>query len=176
MEMLIVGLISVVLGLGVVALVRNTYDSRTAIMDQNNANANARVVLDEIADRVRGAQFPSGGGSTVFVAAGASSVQYNDYVDLYDRSQTRSLVQVRFFLDGTDLKQTVNGVTRILVTGVQSLQFTYHLKDGTTTTTPATNEYANILAITIVARVNFQDATREIRSFVQIRAQRPAST
>ena len=137
-EMLIVGLISVILGLAVVALVRNTYDSRTIILDQNNANANARAVLDEIADRVRGAQFPSGG-TTVFVAAGSSSVQYNDYWDLYDRTQARSLVQVRYFLDGTALRQTVNGVTKTLMTGVQSLQFTYHLKDGTSTSSPASN-------------------------------------
>lgn len=175
-EMLIVGLISVILGLAVVALVRNTYESRAIILDQNNANANARAVLDDIADRVRGAQFPEGGGSTVFVAAGASSIQYYDYIDLYDRTQSRSLVQVRFFRDGDLLKQTVNGVTRTLMSGVQSLQFTYHLRDGSSTTTPASGQLANILAITIVARVNYQNASREIRSFVQIRAQRPAGT
>lgn len=153
-EMLFVGLISTVLGLGLWTLLRSSYDSNTILMDQNNANANSRAALDTLVDLLRG--------SSGLTAAAANDITFTNTSSTY-----------RYWLTGTTLKKTVNSLPNggtTVATGVQSLSFTYYTYSSgswTSSSTPGTP--ANVGAVKVTDQLSVSATSRQMSSLVRIR-------
>ncbi len=185
METLVAGLIALIVGGGMAALVQTTLTSRGAIAGQNNAYAGARKAMDTLLDNLRSAQpmliQSNPALYSALAAAGASSVT------CYTSSTGDTL---RLWLDTTTnpaaLKETrtVNGsaTTTTVLTGVQSLQLTYYVVAGsaytaasaswTTTASPSAPtsvERPNIGAISVAITVNINGYSRTLTSFVRLR-------
>jgi hypothetical protein len=155
---LIGGLIMTLVGLGLMTLIRSSYDSQYELMNQNTANTRCREAVDFLADNLRGA--------TSVTAATSASITWVD----------ASGNQVRYWIGSGALKSSVNGAPAagtVIVSGLTALTFTYWVWTGAawaSTTTPA--DVTKIGAIDIAVTVGFRDATRKLQSSVKIRQRR----
>lgn len=188
METLIAGLLSVVVGGTLVTLVQSTLISRTTIAGENTAYAGARKCMDAMLDNLRSAQTyqiqTSPAVYSALQAATASSITCYT-------SNTGDTIQ--FWLDTSTnpatLKQTRttsagSGATTVtpLLTGVQSVQFTYYTVSGGTynaaaaswtptanPSAPTASERPNIGAVSVTITVTINGFTRQLSSFVRMR-------
>jgi type II secretory pathway pseudopilin PulG len=181
MELVISSLLMIVLGLAMATLLKTSYDSKSIVVGQNNAYAQARNVVDTLSDRIRQAQrYPSN--NQVLSAAGAS-----DITVYTDNSGSNT---VRYWLDTSTtpytLKMTTvaagNTTTSTLLTGVATLQFKYYVGSGNSylapsgswattasPTAPTSGELPNLGAIQVTSNVTINGFSREISSFIRLR-------
>ena len=152
-EVLIVGLVLTMVGVGLYTLVRSTYDAQYLLLNQNSANANSRSAIDTLADQLRGAN-----GLT---AATASDITFTD-----------STGTVRYWLSGGNLVKTVNGLPAGGTTvqkNVTALTFLYQTYSSGWTSSAAPATPANVGAVTVTATVSIGGATRQTSSLVRLR-------
>ncbi len=155
-EMLVVGLISVIIGAGLWTLVRSAYDAEYMLINQNTANANARQVVDLFADHLRG--------TAGLVSASPSDVTFSDNAGNSIRYWRAS--------DGT-LRTSVNNTPangNQILAGVQSLSLTYYTWNGSSwvsSTSPSVP--GSVGAADIVVVVNINGYTRRLSSRVRFR-------
>ena len=179
-EVLVGGLLAILTGCALAVLLKTSYDSSRVVIGQNIVNTEARLPLDTLADQLRNAQ-PVLSGNTYQVIRTASATDITCYC-----SETGDTV--RFWLDTSASPQavkttrTVAGVatTKLVASGVDSLQFTYY-KQGqssytSTTDTwvatanpPAAADLPAIGAINIQATVKINGYSRQLSSFVRLR-------
>jgi len=181
MELVVSSLLMIILGIALATLLSTSYNSKDIVVGQNNAYAQARNVVDTLADHIRNAQRYTTNNQVMSAAAAADITIYSDNTG----GNT-----VEYKLDTTtspkSLKMiTVSGgttTTTTLLSGMQSLQFTYYIGSGTafynpsgswiTTTSPnapTAAELPNVGAILITANVSVGGYNREISSFVRLR-------
>jgi type II secretory pathway pseudopilin PulG len=181
MELVVSSLLMIILGIALATLLSTSYNSKDVVVGQNNAYAQARNVVDTLADHIRNAQRYTTNNQVMSAAAAADITIYSDNTG----GNT-----VEYKLDTTtspkSLKMiTVSGgttTTTTLLSGMQSLQFTYYVGSGsafynasgswTTTTSPnapTAAELPNVGAIQITANVSVGGYNREISSFVRLR-------
>lgn len=188
METLIASLLSVVVGGTLVVLVQSTLISRTAIAGENTAYAGARKCMDAILDNVRSAQpYQIQASPAVYSAIKAASASS---ITCYTSNTGDT---VKFWLDTTTspatLKQTRftsigsgASTTTPILTGVQSLQFTYYTVSGGAYTSaasswtktanpnaPTDGERPIIGAVGVTITVTINGFTRQLSSFVRMR-------
>jgi hypothetical protein len=182
METLIASLLSLLMGAALLVLVQGTYSSRSVITGENNVNAGAREVMDLLADHIRNAQLYNNGSNYVVFSA-ASSNSLTCYTNTTGDT-------IRYWLDTSAspyvLKQTqtVGGVatTTTILSGVQSLTYTYYVDNGTnytaatsswaTTTIPSnplSTEIPNVSAVSITATVTVNGYSRQLSTFIRLR-------
>ncbi len=159
-EMLIVGMITVLIGSGLWTLVNRSYESGYQVMNQNDALARARMAIDTLADRVRSL--------SALNAAAASDITFTD----------ESGNTVRYWLNSADqtLRTTVNGVpaggTQVAM-GLQSLTFTYWSYNGSAwTSSHAPAPLGSVGSVDMSALVQVGGYTRQVFSSVKLRAVR----
>ncbi len=184
-DILVAGLIMLFAGSALVMLVQSTLTSRDAIAGQNAAYATAQKSLDTLMDNLRAAQTKQIQTSpAVYAALSAGS---SSSVTCYTDSAGSTL---RLWLDTSvspaQLKETrtIGGVatTAPVLSGVQSLQFTYYKVAGSAYTAPAASwtttsnpnaptaaELPAIGAIRIAVTVNLNGFSRALTSFVRLR-------
>jgi len=157
-EILIVGLITLLVGAGTWTLLRSSYDSQYDLMRQNKAQTYGRQALDTLLDRVRGA--------TAVTAAAASDVTFTD-------SAGQAL---RFWRSGTTLRTTTNGLPSggaQIVRDLQSFTCSYWSWSGsawTQSSSPSDLSKVGAVQLTVVASVDGRQ--RQIASTVRIRHKR----
>lgn len=157
-------------------LLRVFVDSTTNqvfVENQNDAEAKARQPLDTLIDHLRNAQAAKDADLAVIQSGTADSVTYY--------SSNSSVDTVRYFLDGTDLKRTENGVTTVVMGDVQELEFTYFQSNvsppqyytGTVTTAdpnaPTADELPLLAQIDVRVVANVDGYVRELQGFVRLR-------
>jgi prepilin-type N-terminal cleavage/methylation domain-containing protein len=159
-EMMVCALAMTILGAGIWSLIRASYDSQYMLMNQNEANTNARATVDTLADSMRGMQ--------TLTAVAAGDVTYTD----------NSGASVRYWRNGSDstLRKTVgglpNGGTQIL-NGVSSLTFNFwSYSGGAWASSSAPNPLSNVGAADITVNGNFGGYGRQIFSSVKLRQKR----
>jgi hypothetical protein len=116
-ELLVGGLIALVLGGGIMALMQGTYASRKAVMGQNASAAAARQPIDTLADHVRNAFLNSNANWTAISAATETSVTY--YVDSAGTT-------VRYYVSNGALRRVDSSGDTVKLTGISSFSFTYY--------------------------------------------------
>jgi hypothetical protein len=184
MEVLVATVAALVVGTAMLAMIQANITSFFLTQGQNVADATARQPLDILADEVRGAQPYSG--SALQAAASNSITLYTSTAGAY----------TQFWLDTTvnppALKSTTStGTTTVLVSGVQSLQFTYYIPtssgsaaytpptSGWATTAsphaPVTAELSEIGAVQIVATLSLNGYSRQLTTFVRLRNSPPGA-
>ncbi len=159
-EMLVCALAMTILGAGIWSLIRASYDSQYMLMNQNEANTNARASVDTLADSMRGMQ--------TLTAVAAGDATYTD----------NSGASIRYWRNSADntLRKTVGGLpsggTQIL-NGVSSLTFTYwSYSAGAWSSSSAPSPLANVGAVDITVNGNFGGYGRQIFSSVKLRQKR----
>lgn len=174
-EVMIAATMSVVISAGLWNLIRSTFDSQYLILNQNAANADARRAMDELADRVRGAQIPSGNTSAL-LTANNTEISFYDYADQYDSTQSHTLVAVRYWFANGQLLRTVNNLPTtgsVIVSNVQSLSITYYqLVSGSWVSASSYADPTPVSAVLFVVNVSENGSSRQITSKVQIRQKR----
>lgn len=185
LEMLVVGLALALVATGLITVFRTSYTWETVLVQQSGANADARKVLDQFAEHVRGAQKIKVGNnpSTAVTAATSNSITFysdsNASTAMYWMDSTTSPATLKV------TKITAPGpsipVTIVLATGIQSLALTYYkLPSGhsgpanqwVTTTNPSVPtaaEYPLIGAVSITVTFGSGSTTRTMTSFVRLR-------
>ena len=159
-EMLIVGMITVLIGSGLWTLVNRSYESGYQVMNQNDALARARMAIDTLADRVRSlsALNAAGASDITFTGAGGSTVRY--WLNSADQT----------------LRTTVNGAPAggaQVAMGVQNLTFTYWSYNGSAwTSSHAPASLAAVGSVDMSAVVQVGGFTRQVFSSVKLRAVR----
>jgi type II secretory pathway pseudopilin PulG len=161
-EVLIVGLMTVLIGCGLWTLLRSSYDSQQNLLDQNTAGASVRVNVDTIVDGLRQA--------TSISAATISDLTYG-YSDSAGNSHT-----IRYWTNNGNLLRTIDGAPNggtVVGTGVTLLTFTYYtwnVNSWVSTVSPSTPSLIGAVDVTIQTNVN--GATRLASGSVQIRQKR----
>jgi len=132
LEALIAALLALLIGSALLVLMQSTITARGTILDENTSMRDARTTLDTLADNLRNAQMV--GVLGVFSAASSNSITC--YTNMAGTTTSR------YWLDTTttpySFKQTVAGVTTVLLTDVQSVQFTYYVDPSPTAYTSPT--------------------------------------
>lgn len=175
-EMLVASMVALIIGAGVWVLMKTSYDAQAVVLEQNAANANARAAIDELIDRVRGAQLNGTAGPLTLAAS--NQIAFYDFWDQYGGSD-HSLAVVTYWLDGDKLKRTVTPGTgtptvTIVINGVRSLVLHYRtLTDGTWQTSLTNASDAS--AVTCTATVTDDASSRQITGSVQVRTKRSTS-
>lgn len=180
-ELLVAGILSLLVGAGLVMSLQTTYSSRNTIGSQTLTYAGTRQVIDTLADKLRNAQSYASTSHSVLSAATASDITI--YSDTTGNT-------TRYWLDTSvspaALKTTVTtgglATTTTLLSGVSSLQFTYYKNTAASyasptgywvTTTnpnaPTDGEKPNVGAVYITATVNINGYSRSIASFLRLR-------
>ena len=130
-ELMMVTIILFIGGLVLFEFVKSTYGAQDTISGQNSADATARQVIDTLADELRNSQWFNpydalcqagcGSGTAEDVTAGtATSITFY-------RNSLYGNQSIQYSLSGTNLQKSVDGATAVTVlTGVQSLTFTYY--------------------------------------------------
>ena len=177
-ELLVSVLMTLVISGALFTVFTNTFATRDVVVGQGTAETNARTPIDTLADHLRDAQQYWTTGATnptqvsqssVIAAASATSVTY------YKSNNPSDTVQ--YWLSGTNLKRTADGTTTIVMSNVNSLQFTYWKSNGTYNDSSATNigsspaaaDLPYLSQITIRASVNIDGYSRELASLVRLR-------
>lgn len=174
-EALISGMCTVLVGAMLLGFIRINMTSLQLTMGQHYADMNSRRPLDNLADCIRKAQ-AYGTGQACLSTATSSSITI--YTDLNGNT-------ARYWLDTSaqpyTIKSTIGGVTQIIGTGVNSLQFTYYLPTGNTPSqgacwrttanpnAPTTIEMPNIVAVNISLSTTIDSATRTYTTPVRLR-------
>lgn len=182
-EILIVGLMSVLIGAALWTLARSTFDSRYSVMAENDVISSARQAIDLLADGwrddstgtvyygLRGAA-PASSGAGALTAATATSLTYT-YKDVANGNAT---VTVQYYLSGTDLKRKVDGSPSngtVVLGNVQSFNCVYWSWTGSSWTSSSTpSDLTKVGAVDITITVAHDGATRQVSGSVQIRQMR----
>ena len=181
LEALIAALLSLFIGSALLVLMQSTMTARGTILDENASMRDMRSTLDTLADNLRNAQVS---GTGVLSAAASNSITCY--------TNTAGTTTSRYWLDTSTtpyaFKQTVTGVTAVLLTDVQSVQFTYYTDTSANYTSPSaqwgtsTNanaptaaEIPNIGAIGITVSVTNGGVSRTLTTVVRLRNS-PAKT
>lgn len=175
-ELLMASLAALVLGTALLAMIQADVMGVSTVQGQSIADAQARQPLDILADNIRAA-YPYGSTTPSCLEAASSNSIYC-YTDA-------SGDYVRYWLDTTvspaALKKTVGTTTTVLISGVQSLQFTYYVSGGAYTpvsgswvttaspNAPTSGELPNIAAVKITATVTLNGYTRQLSTTVRLR-------
>ena len=174
-EALIAALLSLFVGSALLMLIQSTMTARTTVLDGNAAMRDTRDCLDALENGIRNAQMV--GTSGVFSAATGSSITC--YTNQAGTTTTR------YWLDTTTtpyaFKQTVAGVTTVLLTDVQSITFTYYVNSSTNYTSagpwntsasasaPTAAEIPNIGAVSISVSITNGGVSRTLTTLVRLR-------
>lgn len=154
-ETLVTGLVAIMLGAGLWTLLRSSYDSQYALVNQNAVNAEARATVDVFADHLRGA--------ATITAASASDVTFTD-----SGGNT-----YRYWKSGSTLRYTVNGSPTggaQMQRNLTSLTLTYWTWTGTSwTTSTSPSNLTTIAGVDIAATSSVNGASRSISSTVRFR-------
>jgi hypothetical protein len=130
-EVMVAGLIALLSGSALIALLQSSYTASAINLGQNTVNASVRAPLDLLADRLRSAQSYYNG--TLYKAISAASAS-----DITLYTDTTGNNTARYWLDTTVtphvLKQTLTTggtpTTTTILSGVQTLNFTYWVSGG----------------------------------------------
>jgi hypothetical protein len=126
LEALIAAILALFIGSALLTLMLSTMTARGTILDENAAMRDTRDTLDTLADNLRNAQVS---GTGVLSAAAPNSIT------CYTATGT-----AQYWLDTNttpySFKQTIAGVSTVLLTDVQSVQFTYYLDTSANFTSP----------------------------------------
>lgn len=177
-ELLVSVLMTLVISGALFSVFTNTFATRDVVVGQGNAETSARTPIDNLADHLRDAQqyWTTGSNtptqvtqSSVIAAATTNSISYYKSNSVSDT--------VTYWLDGTNLKRTADGTTSIVMSGVNSLSFTYWKSDGNYNDSsatpivgnPATADLPLLNQIKIQASVNIDGYSRELASLVRLR-------
>lgn len=183
-ELLVTAIVMVVAGAGLAAFVRTTYDAQDTILGQGTADMLARQAVDIIVDNLRDAQWfdpqatgcTSGCGGTAIAqaisSAGISSVTY--HTDTRDGSQVTALWLTN---DHCLVKQVNGGAQNVILTGVQSLTFSYYEpNDWWNAVAPTPADYPKIGAMGVsvtIAETGMRPYTSSESSYVRLRNSPP---
>jgi hypothetical protein len=131
-EALIAALLALFIGSALLVLMQSTITARGTVLDENTSMRDARATLDMLADNLRNAQMVG--------VLGVFSTATSNSITCY--TNTAGTTTSRYWLDTTttpySFKQTVAGVTTVLLTDVQSVQFTYYVDPSATDYTSST--------------------------------------
>ena len=175
-EALIAALLSLFVGTALLMLIQSTMTAKSSVTNEGATMRDVRRSLDTLANNLRNAQMVSGTG--VFSAASANSITCY--------TNTAGTATARYWLDPSTtppgFKQNVGGVTTVLLTDVQSIQFTYYLDSGTNYTSPGASwsttsnpnaptagEIPNIGAVGITVTVNSGGISRTLTTIIRLR-------
>jgi hypothetical protein len=184
-DSLVASLIALLIGGALVILVQSTVSSRLVIGGENAAYAAAQKSLNVLMDNLRAAQaFQIQSSPAVYAAIQAGSASsVTGYTDSAGDT-------VKFWLDTTTSPatfketRTTGGVatTTPVLTGVQSLQFTYYVSAGAAYNVPAASwattgnpnaptaaELPKIGAVGISVQVNLAGYSRQLTGLVRLR-------
>jgi type II secretory pathway component PulJ len=154
-EILIACMIMTLLGVGLWTLLRSTYNSQYEVLGQNSANSYSRQAIDEIADNLRGAK--------AVTTATASEIIFTD----------NSNVPVRYWISGSSLRKTTNGLPAggsVVVRDVQALSFNYwSYYNGVWLSSALPSNVANVKAVDFTATSTVNGSTRQTSGSVRIR-------
>ncbi len=181
LEALIATMLALFLGSALIMLVQSTITARSVVLDGNASMRDTRRSLDTLESGLRNAQMNAG---QVFTAASSSSITCSTAMS--------GNATARYWLDTTttpySFKQTVGGVTTVLLTDVQSLALTYYVGTGANFTAPSgqwattTNanaptaaELPNIGAVGITASITSGGVSHTLTTLVRLRNS-PAKT
>ena len=159
-EILLAGMIMVIIGAGLFNLIRSSYDSQYILMNQNNANTDARAAVDTLADNVRGLATLTAGTSSglIFTDTSGNAIRY------WYNSTSKT---IRTSTNGTPSLGTQ------VIKDVQSLVFTYWSYNGSTwSSSTSPSPLSNVGAIDITAVVNSNGYQRQVFSSVKLRQKR----
>ena len=188
-ELMVAGMMMLLVGVGLLALMQGTYSSRDDIRGENTAFAEARQALDNLADNIRNGQpYVNGTVSQTIGAAGPTSVT------VYNVNPSSGTADGTYYtaysLNGSNLQKTVTtvntpGTAVTLVPNVQSLVLNYYISDGSRntrdytqwnpsvtpnpTTSPASTYFPKIGAVSITVTITAGGYTRKMSSFVKLR-------
>jgi hypothetical protein len=118
MELMITGLLTLVVALGLITAVIGYGHSHDVVVGENLVSVAGRTPIDTLADHLRNAQQQGSGLNYTALAAGTqTSVTYY---------ATAGGVTVQYWKDGSQLKRTTGGTTTVIMDGLQSLSLTYY--------------------------------------------------
>ena len=180
-EFLFAIMASLLIGASLIVLIQCTNTSQTVVMSAALSDAAARKTMDTLTAHLSNAQpyqISSSPLTYSVLSAGAASS-----VTCYTNSAGDT---ERYWLDTTTtprtLKRTVtiSGVatTTVVVNGLQTLQLTYYLTNGTNytaaswisnTTAPSASNLPAVGAIGITATVTINGVQQQLSSFVRLR-------
>ena len=172
---------ALLVGSSLVILIKCTYTSQSIVAGDNLAYAGGRKALDVLSAHLANAQPYQTSSSPVtysVLSAGAATS-----VTCYTNSTGDT---ERYWLDTTvtppalKLTKTVSGVatTSVVVNGIQSLQFTYYLCNGSNynsaawlsnTTMPTASNLPTVGAVNITATATVNGYQQQISSFIRLR-------
>lgn len=179
-EIMLAGMAALMVGAALIILVQTSYSSQQITVQENLAYVTVRKTLDTLTDHLRNAQEnPVSSTYCVFSAATSNSITL--YTDTSQNTE-------RYYIDTAtspySLKrtQTVSGVatTTVILSGINSMTFTYYLPSGSTynaatwnTTAnpnaPTSTELPNVAAVGVSVNVTVGSCTRTITTFVRLR-------
>ena len=160
MELLVVGFIMSLVGVGIYQMIRASYDSQQRIVDENTVMARGRQAIDDWADELRGA--------ADVTQANSSSITFTNNAG----------ESIRFWKSGTDVLKSVDNVPSAgepVVRNVSGLSFVYWVWTGSAwTTSSAPTDVTKIGGLHMTTQIKMGDAIRTIVSDVKIRQRRLA--
>ena len=174
-EALVAALLSLFIGSALLMLIQSTMTARTTVQDGSASMRDTRDCLDALENNIRNAQMA--GASGVFSTATINSITCY--------TNTAGTTTARYWLDTTttpySFKQTVAGVTTVLLTDVTSITFTYYVNNTTNYTSssawststnanaPTVAEIPNLGAVAISVSVTSGGVSRTLTTLVRLR-------
>lgn len=174
-EALVAALLSLFVGSALLMLIQSTMTARTTVQDGSASMRDTRDCLDALENNIRNAQMAG--------ALGVFSTATINSITCY--TNTAGTTTSRFWLDTTttpySFKQTVSGVTTLLLTDVQSIAFTYYVNSSTNYTSattwatstnanaPTAAEIPNLGAVAISVTVTSGGVSRTLTTLVRLR-------
>lgn len=177
--MLVSCMLALIVGAGLLSVLRLTGIGVSVVPGQNLADKMARIPMDTLCDNLRNAQVYATTPSCFQAATSNSISMYTNITGTY----------AKFWLDTTttpySLKKTVGATTTVLISGCTGLTFTYYVSGNlyspagaswvttTNANAPTAAELTKIASVGIVASFTTNGYSRTLKSFVRVRNSPP---